>query len=737
MAAPTPPASLIRYLRERRCVLFAGSGLSAWARLPTWRGLLEEIINDIRAEEPDREDVKELNDLLAAGKFLDLADYCKERLGEHRYSQILTARLGGASGDVPEAHQIVARLPFSAVVTTNYDQLIERAYERSTGSRPKTPTHADNQVLGSLLFDGGFFVLKAHGDIDRPDTLVLTARDYRDIIHANPAFNAFFSAMLLTKAILFVGYSLNDPDFRLLLDRQLSTFKEMTPDRYALMSDVGSVERDILWRTAKVRVLPYKTVKGSHQQVLDFLRALEQKVADDEPQPTAAPPPAGPGPGSVVADRGAYEVRPVTPESGGRARPAVREAAPPVETQKSPPSAALSVRVRGGQLEVAVGLDGRTTLLTGPRPDWVQRLKLPSAERAFDFLSPDVLRRVGEALLGGLPEGVAGALAEVPASRAVSLRLSAETEPFPWEWLLVGGEFLAHRNPVVRATIGVSDRARGYPTVRPPVRVLAIGDPNGNLPGAETEARAVKQVYDSHAGTDCTLLVGREATFNRVVAELATGYDVVHFAGHAWFDAQESYIYLSDELRLGADQLRPLLGPRPPAILVLNSHYTSFVPLGMNLGDDGAAPSGAAKARRASARLGFTEVASATGVGAFVGCFGSPEDKAAQQMGATFHAELLRGATVADALHTARLTCAAAYKPLPASARRASPQAGSSSYDFASSLLYSLSGYGELTLPALPARNQSATKPPRTSAAKKSAAKKSPAKKSAAKKHRQ
>ena len=38
---PKPPPSLIRYLREGRCVLFCGSGLSAWAKLPTWSKLLE------------------------------------------------------------------------------------------------------------------------------------------------------------------------------------------------------------------------------------------------------------------------------------------------------------------------------------------------------------------------------------------------------------------------------------------------------------------------------------------------------------------------------------------------------------------------------------------------------------------------------------------------------------------------------------------------------------------------
>src|SRR5262249_52539153 len=161
-------------------------------------------------------------------------------------------------------------------VTTNYDKLLENAYTRIRQRTPKTPTHLDSDTLGSLLFAKSFFILKAHGDIDRPDSLILTARDYREIIHSNPAFNTFFSALLLTNAILFVGYSLSHPDFHILLDRQLAAFKGYIPPRYALMSGVNSVEDDVLWRTAQIKVIPY--AEGRHEEVLTFLSDLHAAV---------------------------------------------------------------------------------------------------------------------------------------------------------------------------------------------------------------------------------------------------------------------------------------------------------------------------------------------------------------------------------------------------------------------------------------------------------------------------
>jgi len=81
-----------------------------------------------------------------------------------------------------------------------------------------------------------------------------------------------------TKAILFIGYSISDPDFRLLLDRQLTTFKEYIPERYALMSGVGEIERDVLWRTAGIKVIPY----DEHDDIKIFLRNLRNDVIQRE-----------------------------------------------------------------------------------------------------------------------------------------------------------------------------------------------------------------------------------------------------------------------------------------------------------------------------------------------------------------------------------------------------------------------------------------------------------------------
>ncbi len=299
---PKPPGLLVRYLKQSRCVVFVGAGLSAGAGLPTWRRLLLDVIDELVSSMPDGDTHQaELKKLVDQGKLLKVADFCKEQLGA-AYHQFLTERLRGDKGLVPPTHEELMHLPFSAWVTTNYDKLLERAYFEVKKGFPKTLTHKDTDTLGRLLFDAGPFILKAHGDIDRPETVVLTSRDYSEIIHANPAFNEIFTGLLLTKALFFVGYSLSDPDFRLLMDRQLTHFRGFVPERFALMTDLGPVERDVLWRTARIQVIPYVNDSGKHEEVLQFLKTLRAAV---QPDTAAKASPAPPSPQPHVTSHNA------------------------------------------------------------------------------------------------------------------------------------------------------------------------------------------------------------------------------------------------------------------------------------------------------------------------------------------------------------------------------------------------------------------------------------------------
>lgn len=662
---PKPPRSLVQYLRERRSVLFCGSGLSAWGKLPTWTTLLRGIVDELETELQDDSNLIELRRLIDTGKLLEVADHCKEALGR-RYYDILADQLRGDEGAIPEPHQAIVQMPFSAIVTTNYDKLLERSFA-ATGSLPKTPTHGDVDALGPLLFDGSFFILKAHGDIDRPDGMVLTTRDYQEIIHANPAFNSIFSAILLTKAVLFVGYSLNDPDFRLLLDRQLTTFKGNVPERFALMSGVGKVERDVLWRSAKIRVLSYDD--GKHEQVLEFLRTLLDEVRKV------------PGTPEVDAQPGGRGLAAATPPA-----PPPVPVAPVQLPEAADAGTILSIRLEDHALQVSVSGSGKAAQGAGPEPDWVALRKLIHTA----LRGRPMAMVLGRELARYMPDAVLDVLAALPADLTVTLNLSPQVELLPWEMTIVGDRFLSLRNPTLRLPIGISSSTRGYPTVHVPPGVLLIGDPSQDgalptLPGAQAEVEEIAALYRETPDIRCDLMIGPQATFDAVATALASGdYDVVHFAGHAWFaEDLEPFLLLSHGVKLRSGELRSLLSPRPPAILFLNSHVTAFTPPGLSGEKEGSVnPSVSHEAKLApGGQRSFVEAATTAGVGVLIGTFTHALDDAiAKAVGVNVHKGLLEGLSVALALH------------------QSLDRAEALSLEDAGHLAYVMSGYGDIML---------------------------------------
>jgi CHAT domain-containing protein len=246
--------------------------------------------------------------------------------------------------------------------------------------------------------------------------------------------------------------------------------------------------------------------------------------------------------------------------------------------------------------------------------------------------------------------------------------------------------------------------------VRESVRVLLIGDPNQGegigLPGALKEVNEIANIYSEHQGIICDLLIGPEASYFNVAARFGQNdYDVVHFAGHAWFDDLEPFIILSEQVKLHSSELRSMLSRHPPAILFLNSHFTSFVPPGASREE---AKETVTEGRQPllSGQRGFSEAASTAGVGTLIGSFyNALDDEPALQVGVNFHKELLKGTAVARALHQAMLLSTPTEET-----------------DNLTHQSYAMSGYGDIVLPLTESKKQS-SKQSTTKSSKKSSKK--------------
>ena len=131
---------------------------------------------------------------------------------------------------------------------------------------------------------------------------------------------------------------------------------------------------------------------------------------------------------------------------------------------------------------------------------------------------------------------------ETVRSRPLVVLHDREASRVPWEVLRVGAEHPALVSGASRRyaseTLTVA-RWRDDGAGGEGMRALLVVDPTEDLPGAAAEGAALSQLF-TQRGVAFDVLQGADATKERIVAALAAGtYDVLHVAGHAFFDPDD------------------------------------------------------------------------------------------------------------------------------------------------------------------------------------------------------
>jgi hypothetical protein len=186
-------------------VLFLGAGVSVGAGLPSWGELLERMAEPARLSNEERAQ-------LAKFDAMDQASILKSRieaLTDSRDFRAEIVRLArGAHASL--SHSLLSALPVEEIVTTNYDELFELA-STGIGHRVSVLPHAPDELAKRWL-------LKMHGCVSRPADIVLTREDFLRYEHRRAALAGIVQALLLTKHMLFVGFSLRDENFHRIAD---------------------------------------------------------------------------------------------------------------------------------------------------------------------------------------------------------------------------------------------------------------------------------------------------------------------------------------------------------------------------------------------------------------------------------------------------------------------------------------------------------------------------------------
>lgn len=263
------PPALVTAITEQAGVLFLGAGASFGAHHPN------------SAQIPSGDDLKDkLSDKFLGGKLkkrslTHVAEMC---ISETDLLSVQTfIRDQFMLFEPADHHLIIPRFFWHAIVTTNYDLILEKAYEKVTRARQKlTPFVKDGQKIDTTLKKtvNGLAYLKLHGSIDWVEDndipLILSKEQYvKYRTHRRRLFSTFQNYGY-EFPIIFCGYSIDDPHIQEILF-DLSDDGINRPRYYLVSPDLVDVEQRY-W--ASHRMTCIKSTFG------DFLRALENAIPD-------------------------------------------------------------------------------------------------------------------------------------------------------------------------------------------------------------------------------------------------------------------------------------------------------------------------------------------------------------------------------------------------------------------------------------------------------------------------
>ncbi|MCA9619234.1 MAG: SIR2 family protein [Myxococcales bacterium] len=97
------------------------------------------------------------------------------------------------------------------MITTNYDDLLERAFSEVGGARVPRVACRDSHLASPR--DSDVLLLHVHGHFKDADSIVVTLEDYRRLPLRNPGILAKLKQLLLEHPLLVVGFSATDPNF--------------------------------------------------------------------------------------------------------------------------------------------------------------------------------------------------------------------------------------------------------------------------------------------------------------------------------------------------------------------------------------------------------------------------------------------------------------------------------------------------------------------------------------------
>lgn len=280
---PKIPNDLINKIISGNCLLFAGAGASIDAGLPTWDAFLKTLIEKTQdMEQFNEEELAEIQWLLENGEFLIVAETCRKKLGGYEFSNMVKKNLAVIGRNSP-TQKILSEIPFSGCLTTNYDSFVEDNNLKSRVILPKELNEISFNELNSI-FENKYPVIKLHGTYDNVNSIILTHRDYNNLIFngQNKRYRENFKHILTNKSIFFLGFSFRDPNIDFMLQEIFSCYNGSSIPHYAIIPDIGNLKSTFFWENYNIKVISLPVKELGWKCFIEFLVKIKIKTLENQ-----------------------------------------------------------------------------------------------------------------------------------------------------------------------------------------------------------------------------------------------------------------------------------------------------------------------------------------------------------------------------------------------------------------------------------------------------------------------
>ena len=222
---PDIPDQLLQAHEDGLVVFFCGAGISYPAGLPGFKGLVDEIYRIVGTQRTEIED-----EAYRRGQFDATLDLLERRLPGQR----LAVRKALAEALTPKLHRKGATDTHTALlqlartrdgmlrlVTTNFDRVFAKLTARQSPEVPAYPAPLlpipKNSGWNGLVYLHGLLP-KSSDDTGALNRLVVTSGDFGLAYLTERWAARFVSELFRNYLVCFVGYSINDPVLRYMMD---------------------------------------------------------------------------------------------------------------------------------------------------------------------------------------------------------------------------------------------------------------------------------------------------------------------------------------------------------------------------------------------------------------------------------------------------------------------------------------------------------------------------------------